>query len=108
MTACRILSARRYSADCAVHGRFGIDEYQQSPICPGQEGLMSHLSTEPRERMAARRLEYDRAREANTYVPRPKPLAPWQRVSPELAVVALLVLGLVVVSVAWAGRAWGF
>jgi hypothetical protein len=32
--ACRITSATRYHAMCAVHGRFGIDEYQQAPLCP--------------------------------------------------------------------------
>lgn len=33
--ACRVVRIGRFSADCAVHGRFTIDEYAVAPRCEG-------------------------------------------------------------------------
>lgn len=61
-----------------------------------------------REHRLDRALEVRRAEEASRYARHARPVPPWQRVSPELAVVLMLALAALAVGIAWAGRAWGF
>jgi len=32
---CGLTRVGRFTADCAAHGRFLIDEYELAPVCPG-------------------------------------------------------------------------
>lgn len=70
--------------------------------------LQQRFERVQRERRIDRALEVDRAKEASRYARRARPVASWQRVSPELAVLLMLALAALAAGIAWAGRAWGF